>query len=165
MSIDQATTVEDFKIIFHQQEAVNLNLQNLLASLRADTDTAVARLNQENQKLRVDLTQGQMEKMDLIDVKLISPTNFDGSKLDAFKPWAKRLVAFCNAKSIGFRAALKAAERAGAEINDQNLTHLGWEPAADANRKLYDLLNLVCTGEALTIFEKTPTMASKPGAS
>ena len=60
MSIDQATTVEDFKIIFRQQEAVSLNLQNLLASLRADTDAAVARLNQENQKLRVDLTQRQM---------------------------------------------------------------------------------------------------------
>ena len=157
LTIDTATTVEDFKVLFHRSEAKTTQLEKLLNTLRHDTDVAVTKLNVDLSKSRAETASARREdRIDLIDMKMISPTAFDGTKLDAFKPWTKRLKAFCNAKVPGFRQALEAAEKSDVEINDAAIARLGWEPAIPADKKLFDLLGLICTGEALTIVERHP---------
>ena len=47
------------------------------------------------------------QKFDLVDLKEITPDQFRGRKTDNFKPWAKKLKAYCNAKRSGFRGALE----------------------------------------------------------
>ena len=164
LTIDSATTVEDFKVLFHRAEDKSDKLETEVKRLRHDTDVAVTTLKHEVVKLQAEAAaaaaastqQRQMDRIDLIDNKMISPTLFDGGKVEAFKPWVKRLKAFCNAKCAGFRLALDAAEKSEIEVDDTAVARLGWEPAANANKKLYDLLGLICSGEALVIVERHP---------
>ena len=43
------------------------------------------------------------QKFDLLDMKTITPDEFKGKHSEAFKPWARKVKAFCNAKRSGFR--------------------------------------------------------------
>ena len=43
------------------------------------------------------------QKFDLLDMKAMQPEMFKGRRNDAFKPWARKLKAYCNAKRQGFR--------------------------------------------------------------
>ena len=98
LTIDAATTVEDFKVLFHRSEAHCSQLEQLIVGLRQDTDVAVTRLNTEMVKQQADAARAaaaqRVDKIDLIDSKMIAPTSFDGTKLESFKPWAKQLKAF-----------------------------------------------------------------------
>ena len=161
LTIDSATTVEDFKVLFHRAEDKSNKLETEVKRLRHDTDVAVTTLKNEVVMLQAEAVaskqqQKQTDRIDLIDNKTISPTLFDGGKVEAFKPWVKRLKAFCNAKCAGFRLALDAAEKSECEADDTAVARLGWEPAVSANKKLYDLLGLICSGEALVIVERHP---------
>ena len=159
LTIDTATTVEDFKVLFHRANDKAMELEKLIVALRQDTDVAVTELNTELVKSQAETTRAKArheDRIDLIDTKMISPTSFDGTKVETFKPWTKRLKAFCNAKVPGFRYALEAAERADIEVDDTAIARLGWEPAVSADKKLYDLLGLICSGKALTIIERHP---------
>ena len=102
LTIDSATTVEDFKVLFHRAEDKSNKLETEVKRLRHDTDVAVTTLKNEVVMLQAEAAastqQRQKDRIDLIDNKMISPTLFDGGKVEAFKPWAKRLKAFCNAK-------------------------------------------------------------------
>ena len=57
------------------------------------------------------------QKVDLVDAKDIKPVAFGGKRGECFRPWARKLRAFCNAKSTGMRAALEWAEEQKVEIN------------------------------------------------
>ena len=46
------------------------------------------------------------QKFDLLDMEAMQPEMFKGQRLDAFKPRARKLKAYCNAKRQGFRKAL-----------------------------------------------------------
>ena len=51
------------------------------------------------------------QQFDLLDSKELKPDNFKGRATEAFKPWSRKLKAFCNSKRTGFRAALEWAKR------------------------------------------------------
>ena len=40
-------------------------------------------------------------------MKTLQPESFKGKQSEAFKPWARQVKAFCNAKKQGFRKALE----------------------------------------------------------
>mgnify|MGYP007020036232 CR=1 FL=1 len=50
------------------------------------------------------------QKFDLLDLKTMQPEVFKGRRNDAFKPWARKLKSYSNAKRHGFRKALEWAE-------------------------------------------------------
>ena len=50
------------------------------------------------------------QKFNLLDMKAMQPEMFKGRRLDAFKPWARKLKLYCNAKRQGFRKAFGWAE-------------------------------------------------------
>ena len=58
---------------------------------------------------------------------------------EAFKPWQKRMKAFCNSKRTGFRKALEWAEKQDTEIFD--VSGSGWDHAEAADPKLHDFLS------------------------
>ena len=62
---------------------------------------------------------------------------------------------FCNAKRAGFRIAFESAEKCQA-VDDMVFQGWDWEYGAEANKKLYNLLVLLCNGEAITIVEQNP---------
>ena len=74
----------------------------------------------------------------------------------AYRPWAKKVAAFCNSKVDGFRKALLWAEKMQAPITAQDLAATQWEHVDLANSKLFDLLSLITVGDALTKVETTP---------
>ena len=47
------------------------------------------------------------QKPDLLDMKAMQPKMFKGRRNDAFKPWARKLKAYCNAKRQGCRKAIE----------------------------------------------------------
>ena len=77
----------------------------------------------------------------------------------SYKTWARRFSAFCNSKVDGFRVAFAWAEKVQNVITDQDLQNTGWSEIAKANTRVYDLLSLVCSGEALRKVETTPGTA------
>ena len=78
------------------------------------------------------------QKFDLLDMKTLQPEVFKGRQSDTFKPWARKVKAFCNAKKAGFRKALEWAELQQTEILDPSA--MGWEQATVADEKLHDFL-------------------------
>ena len=74
----------------------------------------------------------------------------------AYRPWAKKVAAFCNSKVDGFRKALLWAEKMQTPIVDNDLAATQWEHIVEANTKLFDLLSLIASGDALAKIETTP---------
>ena len=106
------------------------------------------------------------QKFDLIDFKDLKPDQFKGRKTEAFKPWAKKLKAYCNNKRSGFRKALEWAESQTSEIRDT--TGSGWGEAAAADVRLHDFLLSVLAEDAALLVDHPPSsraVASKPGVS
>ena len=92
--------------------------------MRFDTDQVVLTMHAELASARVQIAQAGAkalktgsDRFDLIDVETLSPTTFDGTQLDSFKPCAKRLKAYCRARKSGFRLALEASERSSDYID------------------------------------------------
>ena len=93
------------------------------------------------------------QKFDLLDLKAMQPEVFKGRRAEAFKPWARKLKAYCNAKRGGFRKALEWAQQQTEEIMD--LTHCPWEHAQTADAKLHDFLLMVLDEDAQVLVEHT----------
>ena len=88
MPIDQAGSVEDLKGLLHQSEQRAGRLEAELAQLRRETDEAATRLTGELRKQQAAAADSALKKqMELIDVKLITPTGFDGTKLEHHIGW------------------------------------------------------------------------------
>ena len=51
------------------------------------------------------------QKFDLLDFKTLQPEIFKGRDHETFKPWARKVKAFCNAKQQGFRKAIAGQRR------------------------------------------------------
>ena len=73
----------------------------------------------------------------------------------AYRAWARRFSAFCNSKVDEFRIAFAWEEKMQTAINDSDLQGTGWNEIMKANTRVFDLLSLVCTGEALRKVETT----------
>ena len=85
------------------------------------------------------------QKFDLLDSKDLKPDPFKGGRTGCFKPWSKKLKAFCNSKSHGFRAMLEWAEGGRTEIIDARAVAQGgaqaqFAEAVSADAKLHDFL-------------------------
>ena len=80
---------------------------------------------------------------------------YSGDKKN-YRPWAKKVMAFCNSKVDGFRKALIWAEKMQTPIGESDLQGTGWHAIMAANSKMYDLLSLITSAEALAKVEATP---------
>ena len=98
------------------------------------------------------------QKFDLLDMKLLQPEVFKGRQHEPFKPWAKKVKAFLNAKRQGFRKALDWAEVQPAEIT--SLGGMSWEHGESADEKLHDFLIQLCSDEAQNLIE-TPLLEGR----
>ena len=79
----------------------------------------------------------------------------------AYRQWARRFSAFCNSKVDGFRVAFASAEKVQNVITETELQSTGWIEIMKAKTRVYDLLSLVCTGEALRKIDTTPGTAQR----
>lgn len=43
------------------------------------------------------------QKFDLLESKDLKPDKFSGGRTECFKPWSKKLKAYCNSKAHGFQ--------------------------------------------------------------
>ena len=130
-----------------QMAAEHDNLRQAREALRAATDTALQAKASEIASSEAKLKQLMSnQKFDLLDMKTLQPETFKGKQSEAFKPWARKVKAFCNAKKVGFRRALEWSEVQTMEITDVRGT--GWEQAEIANEKLHDFLLQLCGDEA-----------------
>ena len=92
------------------------------------------------------------QQFDLLDSKELKPESFKGNSNEAFKPWQRKMKAFCNSKRTGFRAALEWAEKQEAEIVD--LSPMNWDNSEAASPKLQDFLLQILGGNALMLIDK-----------
>ena len=109
-------------------DALNLAAQNALADKERKINEVEANL--KNLIFR--------QQFDLLDSKELKPEAFKGRSTEAFKPWQRKMKAFCNSKRTGFRAALEWAEKQTTEIVD--LSAMGWDHGESADPKLHDFL-------------------------
>ena len=98
------------------------------------------------------------QKFDLLDLKVMQPEMFKGRRLDAFKPWAWKLKAYCNANRHGFRKAVDGAEPQAQKITD--LLGMNWDHAIMADAKLHVFL-LMMLGKDARILVEIPDLDSR----
>ena len=80
---DTTSTVAEMQALVRRSEAFASNLQSELDRLRQDTDHAVSSLNSDLQSAGAELDRRkQMERIDLIGMKTLTPDLFDGAKLN-----------------------------------------------------------------------------------
>ena len=128
--------------------------------------TAHEALNQEAERLfkqRADDIRSAEDRLrnllfrqqfDLLDLKDLKPGDFKGRRTENFKPWARKLKAYCNGKRDGFRKALEWAETQQSEIQSLAGMSPAWDHAEAANTKLYDFLLQLCGEDAQLRIEK-----------
>ena len=58
------------------------------------------------------------QQLDLLDAKELKPDKFRGRATEPFKPWQRKVKAFCNSRRSGFRAAIEWAEKQSTPIAD-----------------------------------------------
>ena len=122
-----------------------------LDKLRQETDAAFRAAN-----ARIDSGGNgnrHEDRMDLVDIKTMTPTVFKGSMNESYKQWAKKVKAFCNSRKPGFRKALEWAELETVPVTNDSLTALTWAPAEMANVKLYDMLIMHLADDPLILVE------------
>lgn len=165
------TTAEQQAILALRQEMDDTRNQLLQVSKNYDgLQQAHAQLKQEhtqleqtaagllqNQQERVTelekkIGQGQQrQQIELLDLKSMRPDKFNGEHAEGWRPWSKRMKAYCNGKAEGLRKALTWAEEQKLEIADASA--MNWVMAGPADRQLYELLMSVLEGKAALIID------------
>ena len=105
-------------------------------ALRDQSDTLFRKKADEISALEARLTNlltKQKTDFELLDLKAMKPEKFKGTRAEPWKPWARRFKAYCNGKSLGFRAALDWAEAQGQEIVSLHNSSCPWEKAEYAD--------------------------------
>ena len=132
------------------------NLQHAHLALRSEADGLFRQQRDEIQRSEEKVAKLLFtQKFDLLDLKAMQPEVFKGRRNEPFKPWARKMKAYCNAKRGGFRAALTWAEGQTGEITD--LSGMAWDQAQVADAKLHDFL-LMVLGEDAQILVETPDL-------
>ena len=130
----------------------NLQAQELAHNtLRAETHTTI--INLQTQLTAKTQNSGYSKPMQLMDAKAFTPTVFSGGHSEHFKPFAKRMRAYCNAQCNGFRKIMEWAEAEQFRVDEDVINTTKWEHGVEANHKLYDFLTMVTAGDALGIVE------------
>ena len=125
--------------------------QRMAVALDETKTNSEAALMELNNKLVETKRGGRGDKQRLINSRDMKCTIFTGK--EPYKPWAKRLKAYCNGLVNGFRQALDWAEKQTTAIDHTDLTAMNWQWISEADQELYDLLVLTTGEEALTIVE------------
>ena len=123
-----------------------------LDKLRAETDQALREANGKLEELKKGGGGGNYnkeERVDLIDIKAMNPGNFGGTATESWRLWSKRVKAYCNARTPGFRKALDWAEAETVPIDAASMSVLAWAPAEVASSKLFDMLILKLENDPL----------------
>ena len=107
-----------------------------------------------------NLLTKQKTDFELLDLKAMKPEKFKGTRSEPWKPWARRFKAYCNGKSLGFRAALDWAEAQGQEITHLQGSSCPWEKAEYADEKLHDFLCATLAGDAVLLVD-TPGLETR----
>ena len=138
---------------FDQMTAAHTALQAAHDRLREDAGRILGERANEIQQLERSIAGlVRKNKSDLLDLKAMQPSVFTGAKNERWRPWAKRIKAYCNAKHPGFKKALEWAEGQGAEIT--NLTTCPWDRASDMDAVLYEFLGQCMTGHAGLLLDR-----------
>ena len=158
--MDNAETVGDFRVLFERLQQENGALRSELERVVASTEQQLAQIRIDARTLAASQQAQQalprVDKIDLIDVKSMSPSSFSGAKTEPWKAWAKKVKAFTNAKLSGFRDALSSAEKIKTVIDGNVVASWGWPAAVEANSKLHDMLMLITSSDAQGIVESVP---------
>ena len=162
LTFDNASTIGDMRLLMKQTKDYADVLERRIQSNEINLVQTVATLQHEIAQAKLQTkADPKYDRFELIDTKVMAPNKFDGTKLDEYRSWAKRTKAYCNAKKIGFRKVLEVCEKSKVSIDSVVMTAWSWAPASPANqfeadKKLYDLLVLICSGEALNLVERRP---------
>ena len=141
LTVENAQSVTDFRVLFDRGFQHNVQLQNELRSLQSTTDAVVGRLQAQADNLQAQLlaassarvAQEVGKNLMLVDMKTMSPTNFSGATNEMFKHWAKKVKAYVNAKKDGFRDALEWSEKSKVPVDDNVIRGWNWAEGANAN--------------------------------
>ena len=138
-------------------ESHAMKMAESLDKLRGDTDRVLTEANTKIAELQAQGSQGgrdgggwnKEDRIDLVDIRAMDPGQFGGSEKESWRIWSKRVKAYCNARTPGFRKALEWAEAETVPIDTASLAVLSWKHADLASSKLFDMLILKLTDDPL----------------
>ena len=138
---------------FDQLSAAHTALQGAHDNLHADASRVLNEGADELRALERSIA-GLLKKQgcDLLDLKAMAPTQFRGERTEKWRPWARRIKAYCNAKQSGFKKAIEWSEKQHAEIT--SLSACPWNRAADVDAIFYEFLSQSLAGHAALILDR-----------
>ena len=126
-------------------EALNLATQAAMTEKTREIRELEGKIHQQNTK----------QPVDLLDTKDLKPGGFHGRRNENFKPWARKVRAFCNAKSAGMRSAMEWAEEQEHPIHNADAVKnaTGFLAAETLDAKLHDFIVQLCGDGALLLVD------------
>ena len=140
---------------FDQLSAAHTALQTAHDALHADASRVLQERADDIRGLEksiANLLRRQKKDCDLLDLKAMKPATFGGARTDKWRPWARRIKAYCNAKEAGFRKAMEWAEKESSEI--ASLDRCPWDRAADVDEIFYEFLSQSLSGHAALLLDR-----------
>ena len=150
VSIPNVATVGDAQAVFYRQQDKIDRQQDKIEMM----ERMLGNCEQQITRLLAQ-PMDQQRRIELVDVKTMSPEKFKGERSENFKTWAKKVKAYTNAKTSGYRQALESAEKMAkdAPVTASVMASWNWADAEEASLKFYEMLLLITEGEAQVIVE------------
>ena len=157
--------------LMSQNERLSVAHDQLTAELQQKIEAASAIIRNEHQRTNAELHnrlflaeqklgeaqrlgQGGDRRINLIDIKTMSPGSFSGKHREHFKEFARKFKAYCDGRCKGYKKALKWAELQKTPISTEDVALLEWPVAEEADTALTNLLLQVTTDEPNCIADR-----------
>ena len=157
--------------LMNQNERISSAYEALASQTNAKVEEATRLLRHELNQINTDLMQrlynaealmkesktrapGSQSSIKLIDTKTMTPSNFSGKHRENWKEFSRKFKAYCDGKCSGFKQALNWAELQKSEIKPEDVQHLNWQHAEEADAALTNLLLQVTTDEPNCIVDQ-----------
>ena len=138
---------------FDQLSAAHTALQAAHDALHADASRVLNERADEIRNLERSIANiMRKSNFDLLDVKAMQPDKFKGERTEKWRPWARRIKAYCTAKSPGFKKAIEWAEKQSIEIT--SLASCPWDRATETDAIFYEFLTQSLAGHAALLLDR-----------
>ena len=92
---------------FDQLQTMYTNLQQAHDKLRDDAGRVInEKADQIGELERSIANLNRRHGCELVDLTAMKPANFEGKRGECWRPWARKVKAYCEAKQHGFKKAL-----------------------------------------------------------
>ena len=156
-----AAEIEQLRGSMDQLNAHNQRIATAHDELKITTEHSIGLLRLQLAAADAKASAAKHQDKDdcqLVDLKTVKPPVYGAERTESYKMFNKKFKAFADSRREGFRDALEWVEKQSGVMDLPTIQSMQWNVAEVANKKLYNILIMLCSGEALVIVENHKNM-------